>query len=193
MIVDLHCRAIALGDFVGVAGAKHVQAGNGAAGGQMLDRLVGRAIFADADRIVRQDVEHRLMHDAGQPHAAPHVVGKDEEGRRVRSQARQRQAVDDSGHGVFANAEVQVASRVAAGQKLARTVEGQRRLIAGGQIGRTADHQGNVRGDRIEHLAAGVAGRIPFFARLEHRNVLVPAVRQVAVQHRLQLARLVRD
>ena len=35
--------------------------------GQLLDRLVRRAVFADADRVVREDVNHRQLHERREP------------------------------------------------------------------------------------------------------------------------------
>ncbi len=40
----------------------------------------------------------------------PHVIAEDEEGRTVGAQIRQRHAVDDRAHGVFANAEMEIAA-----------------------------------------------------------------------------------
>ena len=47
--------------------------------GQLLDRLVRRAVLADADRIVREDVDDRDLHDRAQADGRPRVVAEDEE------------------------------------------------------------------------------------------------------------------
>ena len=44
-----------------VGRAEDQQVGDGAQGGQMLDRLVGRAVFAEADGIMGHDVDRRGM------------------------------------------------------------------------------------------------------------------------------------
>ena len=49
-------RARGLG---GVAGAHHREPGDGAQRGHVLDRLVGGAVLAEADRVVRPDVDDR--------------------------------------------------------------------------------------------------------------------------------------
>ena len=49
VIVDLHRHPIALGNFIGVTWAEDVQTRDGPACRQMLDRLVGRPIFADSN------------------------------------------------------------------------------------------------------------------------------------------------
>ena len=66
------------------AGRRRDQAGRGARDGQMFDRLVRGTIFADADRIMRQDVNHGDSHDGAQAHAAAHVIGEHEKGRAER-------------------------------------------------------------------------------------------------------------
>ena len=35
--------------------------------GQLLDRLVRRAVLADADRVVREDVNDRQLHQGAEP------------------------------------------------------------------------------------------------------------------------------
>ena len=73
-----------LDDFVGVAGPDRVEARNGAQRGEMLDRLVGRAVLTDADRVVREDEHGRQLHDRREADRRAHIVGEDQEGRAVR-------------------------------------------------------------------------------------------------------------
>jgi len=83
----ISCRqdlAICFGDFVRVSRTKDQQAGDAAAGRQVFDRLVRRAVFAQADGIVRQHVQHALVHDGAQPHRRPHVIGEHKERAAVR-------------------------------------------------------------------------------------------------------------
>ena len=49
------------------AGPEHDQAGNRPQGGKLLDRLVGRAVLADADRVVREDIDDRDFHQRREP------------------------------------------------------------------------------------------------------------------------------
>ena len=79
LILQRQNDLVRLGHFVGVAGPDHQQIGNRPQRGQMLDRLVRRAVLAHADRIVREDVEHGQAHEGGQADRRPHVVGEDEE------------------------------------------------------------------------------------------------------------------
>ena len=85
---------------------------------QVLDRLVGRAVLAEADRVVRPHVGDRQLHQRGQPDRRPHVVAEDQEGAAVRPGAAvQRDAVEDRAHGVLADAEVQRAAVGVAGER----------------------------------------------------------------------------
>ena len=61
----------------------------------------------DAKRI-SEDVDHGNFHQAAQPHAAAHVIGKYEKGRAEWTHFCQAHAIDNRGHGVFANAQMQV-------------------------------------------------------------------------------------
>ena len=82
--------------------------------GQLLDRLVGRAVLAERDAVVGEDVHDVQSHQRRQPDRRPHVVGEDQEGRAERHEsAVRRQAVDDRAHRVLAHAEVEVAAGVA--------------------------------------------------------------------------------
>jgi hypothetical protein len=49
-------------DLVGVGRPQRDEAGDGAQRDELLDRLVRRTVFADADRIVREDVDDRQLH-----------------------------------------------------------------------------------------------------------------------------------
>ena len=82
---------------------------------ELLDRLVRRAVLADADRVVREHERRRDAHDRREPDRALHVVAEDQEAGAVGAQARQHEAVDDRPHRVLADAEVQVAPAVLAG------------------------------------------------------------------------------
>ena len=93
---------------VGVGGADHVEAGDGAQGGEVLDRLVGGAVLAEADGVVGPDVGDRRCHQRGEPDGAAHVVGEGQEGAAEDAGAAvDGDAVHDRAHGVLADAEVQ--------------------------------------------------------------------------------------
>ena len=52
--------------FIGVGGAEHDKSGDRPQRCELLDRLVRRAVLADADRVVGEDVDHRQLHERGQ-------------------------------------------------------------------------------------------------------------------------------
>ena len=71
----------------------------------MLNRLVGRAIFADCDGVVGPDVQVRNLHEGGQTNGGTLVVGEHEEGAAVRTGVgAQQDAVGDAAHGELAHA-----------------------------------------------------------------------------------------
>ena len=73
-------HAPGLDDLVGVGRAEHDQARDRAQRRQLLDRLVGRAVLADADRVVREDVDRpEAPSDRRQADRRPHVVAEDQE------------------------------------------------------------------------------------------------------------------
>ena len=152
------------GGLVGVGRADDVQARDGAQRGQVLDRLVGRAVLAQADGVVRPHVRHRQVHQRGQPDGVAHVVGEHQEGAAVDTGvAVQRDAVHLGGHGVLADAEVDRAAvrvgarqRVALGQERRGLVD--RGVVGARQVGGAAPQLGDDRAERLQHLAGGGAG-----------------------------------
>ena len=87
-----------------------IRPGNRAQRQELLDGLVRRAVLAHADRVVREDVDDRDLHDRGQADRRAAVVAEDQEARAVGPDLRQRQAVEDRAHGVLADAEMEVAA-----------------------------------------------------------------------------------
>ena len=115
-----------------------------------------RAVLANADGVVRQNVEHRQLHQRRQADAVLHVVGEDQEraGVGLKSPVHLH-AVDDAGHGLLADAEVQVAALGRLGGEVAAALDVG--LVGGRKVGRAADEVGHARGELGKHLAAGVA------------------------------------
>ena len=78
---------------------------------EMLDRLVRRAVLAEADRIVRHDIDDRNAGQRRDAHRRARIVGEDQEGRAGRDEAAmQRDAVHRRRHAVLADAVVDVAA-----------------------------------------------------------------------------------
>ena len=61
-VLQLQDAAIGFGHLVGVGRPDHDHAGDRPQRHQLLDRLVRRSVLADADRIMRPDVQHRQVH-----------------------------------------------------------------------------------------------------------------------------------
>ena len=112
------------------------------AGRQLLDRLVGGAVLAQADRVVRVDVHHRDPHQRREPHRGLHVVEEVEERRAEGAEPVQDEAVHDRAHGVLAHAVVHVAAAVVAALHRAAVLDlGER---GGLQVGRAATRLGTL-------------------------------------------------
>src|SRR6185437_11504192 len=62
------------GGFHRVAGAEYEKIWNGAQRGQMLDRLMRRPVFAQADRVMRHDVDDALAHQRGEANGRPAII-----------------------------------------------------------------------------------------------------------------------
>ena len=111
--------------FIRVAGAQGQQPRRGAQLGQVLDWLVRRTVFTHANRVVGKHEHHRQLHDRRQADRRFHVVAEYQERRGVRPQVRQRHAVGNRPHGVFADAEMQIAAAVVLGTETPGAVERQ--------------------------------------------------------------------
>ncbi len=151
----------------------------------VLHRLVRRAVLAEADRVVRVDEDHALLHQRRHAHGVARVVGEHQERAAVRDEsAVQRDAVHDRGHAELAHAVVQVvAADVVAGNGLRPLVV---RVVRAGQVGRSAEHLGNRGAEHVEHLLRRRTrrqGRGLFLrGRDELLDRLAPAGRQLALQ-----------
>ena len=100
------------GAFLGVAGTDDVEIGNEAQGADGLHRLVRRAVLADADAVVREDVGDGQFAERGEADARAAVVGEHEErGAAGAEEAVVGDAVADRAHGVLADAEPDVAAQ----------------------------------------------------------------------------------
>ena len=111
-IAAAHATAVSSG----VARAPDVEVRDQPQRRRVLDRLVRRPVLAEADRVVREDVDDALLHQRGHADRVAAVVAEGEEGAAVRDQAAvQRDAVHDRGHAELAHAVVDVAAAPAFG------------------------------------------------------------------------------
>jgi hypothetical protein len=78
---------------------------DGAQRGEMLDRLVGRSVFAEPDRIVGHHVNDAFARERGQPDRRAAIIGEHEERAGIGNDpAVQRDAVHGRGHSMLAHA-----------------------------------------------------------------------------------------
>ncbi len=184
-------NAPGLGDLVGVRRAQGDQIGDGAQGSQLLHRLVGGTVLADADAVVGEDPDGAQVGEGGETNGRAHVVGEDHEGGAVGDDpAVVGHAVDQGAHGVLAHAEVEVAPFRAVSRKGGEVI--QPGIVGGGQVGRTADQLGQDCGEGIEHLAGGGTGGEAFLVSGEDGQGSLPVRRQLPSQAAFQLGGQVR-
>src|SRR5262247_2823113 len=118
----------------------------------MLYWLMGRAVFAITHGVVREDKDGRELHHSRKPDRWPRVVAEDEEGGAERAELRQRESVHNGGHGMLADAEMQVFPCRAIGLEVSRTLVGQRRLVRGPKIRGTPEEPGDVLRQHVQRL-----------------------------------------
>ena len=94
-----------------VGGAHHQQVGNGAQRRQMLDRLVGRAVLAHADGIMRHHEDDADAHQRGEADRRAAIIGEHQEGAAIGNDAAmQRHAVHRRRHAMLADAVMDIAA-----------------------------------------------------------------------------------
>ncbi len=118
-----------------------------------------RPVLTQPDAVMREHVDHALLHQCRQPHRGPHVVGEGEERARVGDHpAMERHAAGDGAHSVLADAKVQIAAARRARAEVTRAVD--QRLVARSQVRRAAHQHRDALRENVEHLARGVPRRI---------------------------------
>ena len=101
----------AFSGFDGVARAESAQVRNAAQRCQMFDRLMGRAVFAKADGIMRHHIGDADAHQRSEADGGARIIGEHHEGAANRYQAAvQRNAVHGRSHAMFADAPADVAA-----------------------------------------------------------------------------------
>ena len=145
--------------------------------GDMLHRLVGRAVFADADGVVREDVDHSLLHERGHTHGVARVVAEHEKGADVRNHAAvQRHAVGNRAHAEFAYAVADVIAYALGRDGDGLLVIGE---IRSSQVRRTTNHFWQRRAEKFERVLCGftrgdflVDGNRSINSRLQNVSVI---------------------
>ena len=142
----------------GIGRAQDSQVRDGAQAGQMLDRLVGRAVFAQTDAVMRHDIDRAHTHQRRQADRIAGIVREHQERAAIGDEAAmQVDAVHRGGHAEFAHAVADVAAGGLAGVLAVHRLDA--RQVRAGQVGRSADHLGQGRRQRLKRHLAGLAGR----------------------------------
>ena len=138
---------------VRIGGTEDAHVGRRPQGGELLDRLVGRAVLAEPDRVVGVHPDDGQPRERREAHRRLRVVEEVEERRDVRPQAGGGEAVRDGAHAVLADAEAQVATGVGTGLEVLPPFRAG--VVGRREVGRTADHLRDLRDDLGDDLARG--------------------------------------
>src|SRR5215510_2118267 len=157
----------------------------------MLYWLMGWTVFAITHRVVSEDKDGREFHQRREPDRWPRVVAEDEEGRAESAELRQGEPVDNGGHRMLADAEMQVFPCRVIGLEVARALVRQRRLVRGAKIRGTPEEPGDGLRQHVQRLARRVPPRDPLGIGWKDGQVAVPAGRQFPPLHEFNLSRAV--
>ena len=117
---------------------------------------MGRAVFADADRVVSENVDVGKLGQRAEPNGSAAVIGKHREGRtRSAEQPVIRDAIENRAHAVLANAEPDVAAAGIVAIKIAAVLD----VIhcRSMQVGAAAHEQRHRLRNRLQYFAASFA------------------------------------
>ena len=89
----------------------------------MLDRLVRWTVFAVAHGVMGEYEDGGQFHQRRESNGGPRIVAEDEESGAEGAQLGQCKPIDGGGHGVLADAEMQVLAAAIAGLEVARAFE----------------------------------------------------------------------
>jgi len=142
------------GGFHRVGWAPAIQVRRGAQAGQLLDRLVRRAVFAQTDGVVGVDMDHTLLHQRSHTYRVARIFHEHQEGCAVRHQAAvQGHAVHDGAHAELAHAVVHVVAAGVFGRDTFATFpQGQ---VGTGQVSRTAEELRQQWAKGVQGVLAG--------------------------------------
>ena len=179
--------------FGGIARSPYIDARNQSQAGRVFHRLMGRAVLAEADRVVGEHIGDRQVHQRRHAYRVARVVGEGEEGAAVRTVATvQRDAVHHRRHAEFAHAVMHVVAGAVALQRPVALPVGQ---VGAGQVGRAAQQFRNRGCHDVQRVLRGLAGgdrcgaRFCGFAGGFERTQCVRRERGVAAQAPAQFGR----
>ena len=119
---------------------------------KLFNGLMGGPIFANSNRVVSEDIDHRELHECAQAKRPTHVIDEDEESRTKGADFDQTHSIEDGAHGMLANSEVKIASSIVFRLEVSRALKRQPGLRRGREICSTADQPRDVLGGRVQHF-----------------------------------------
>src|SRR5271168_4485091 len=123
---------------------------------------------------MRENVDHRQLHQRSQPQRRTRIVAEDEIRRAEGPQLRYRKAVGNRGHGVLADAKMQIPPAWALCLEISRARKLERGPVRGPDIGRAAQKPRYVARYRVERCARRIAPGDSLWIRCKYRQVPVP-------------------
>src|SRR5262245_28368962 len=129
LMAELDNIAVGLDDFVGIARPQDHQSRDGTQRYKLFHWLMSRTVLSITHGIVREHEESGQFHQGRKTDGRARVVAEDKERCAEGTELGQRETVDNRGHGMLANAKMQVLPARAVGLEVASTVEFQSRLV----------------------------------------------------------------
>ena len=149
----LHRGGKSPGGFLRVGGTNDIEIRNHPQAGNSFHRLMGWAVLADADGVVRVEINDRQLRERGKAHRRTRVIGENEE-RRARGPEDPiiGDAIVDGRHAVLTNAVAEVAAGAVGAVKIlvGRDIV-QRRAV---EVGAAGNQQRQFGGDGLEDIVA---------------------------------------
>src|SRR5467141_1243540 len=166
-----------------VGGPEHDKTGHGTHVSELFDGLMSWAVLAQSNGIVRKHIDYRQFHQSTQAQRSAHVIDESKKARTEGSDFYQAHSVYDSTHGVFADAEMEIAGGIILRLEITGSFERKPGLSRGCQVCRSSNEPGNVLGDCVQHFSRGLASRHSFRICGEFGQITVPSFRKLAVLH----------
>ena len=157
-VAPLQCKRPAFGGLDRVGRAVDIKPRHRPQRGQMLYRLMGRAVLAEPDRIVRHHIDNAGPNEGGQPDRGPGVIGKCEERPAIRDQpAMHGDAIHRRRHPVLAHPVSDIAAGIVAPANVLLVLG--LGVVRRCEVGGAANQLRNHPGQGIEHRPRGLACR----------------------------------
>src|SRR5437867_6485049 len=119
----------------------------------MLDRLMRRAVFPVAHRIMCKCENNRQFHNRGKPDCGPGVVAEYEKCPSEGTKFRERQAVHDRSHCMFSYAEVQIFPSWIVPVQISGSLECQSRPVRRSEICGTTEEPRDALCEYVEYFS----------------------------------------